>query len=149
MSIWCHVSSVQVSCIHVMYLIGPFPCRPIITPSQRCHSNSHSHPSMTAAVSWCQKACPRRIITVERFRGYRGDTRCKKCGWFGHRAHHYRRAEIKAEWEQREGLFENRWELLRCRVIACEKERMAARSVRREVQQLVKCWGCREQGYCL
>jgi len=34
---------------------------------------------------------------VERFRGYRGDTRCKKCGWFGHRVHHYRRAEIKAE----------------------------------------------------
>jgi len=48
-----------------MYLTGPFPCRPInVTPSQRCHSNSHSRPSMTATVSWCQKACPRRIITT-------------------------------------------------------------------------------------
>jgi len=24
---------------------------------------------------------------VERFRGYRGDKRCKKCSWFGHMAH--------------------------------------------------------------
>jgi len=32
---------------------------------------------------------------VERFRGYRGDTRCRKCGWFGHMAHHYRRTEIE------------------------------------------------------
>ena len=34
---------------------------------------------------------------VERFRGYRGDTRCRKCGWFGHMGHHYRRMEIEAE----------------------------------------------------
>jgi len=25
---------------------------------------------------------------VEKFRGYRGDTRCRKCGWFGHMARH-------------------------------------------------------------
>ena len=24
---------------------------------------------------------------VEKFRGYRGDRRCKKCSWFGHMAH--------------------------------------------------------------
>ena len=24
---------------------------------------------------------------VERFRGYRGDKRCKRCSWFGHTAH--------------------------------------------------------------
>jgi len=24
---------------------------------------------------------------VERFRGYRGDKRCRKCSWFGHMAH--------------------------------------------------------------
>ena len=25
---------------------------------------------------------------VKRFRGYRGDKRCRKCNWFGHMAHH-------------------------------------------------------------
>ena len=76
---------------------------------------------------------------VERFRGYRGDTRCRKCGWFRHMAHYCRRAEIEAKREQRGGLQENRWELLRCRVMVCEEERKAARSVRREAQQLVTC----------
>jgi len=28
---------------------------------------------------------------VERFRSYRGDTRYRKCGWFGHIAHYCRR----------------------------------------------------------
>ena len=40
---------------------------------------------------------------MERFRGYRRDTRCRKCGWFRHMAHHCRRAEIEAERESREG----------------------------------------------
>ena len=40
---------------------------------------------------------------VERFRGYRGDTRCRKCGWFGHMAHHCRRTEIENERELRGG----------------------------------------------
>ena len=31
----------------------------------------------------------------------------------------------------------------------CEEERKAARSIRREAQQVVKCWGCREVGHCL
>ena len=86
---------------------------------------------------------------IERFKGYRRDTRCRKCGWFGHVAHHCRRAEIEAEREQREGLDENRWEPLRCRVMACDEERMAAHSKRREAQQAVKCWGCGEEGHCL
>ena len=86
---------------------------------------------------------------VERFRGYRGDMRCRKCGWFGHMAHYCRRMEIEAERELRGGLCENRWEPLRCRVMVCEEERMVAHSVKREVQQLVKCWGCREEGHCL
>ena len=38
-------------------------------------------------------------------------------------AYHYRRMEIEAEREQRGELFENRWEPLRCRVMACEEER--------------------------
>ena len=33
---------------------------------------------------------------MEKFRGYRGDTRCRKCEWFGHMAHHCRRMKIKA-----------------------------------------------------
>jgi len=86
---------------------------------------------------------------VERFRGYRGDTRCRKCGWFGHMAHHCRRMEIEAEREQRGGLWENRWKPLRCRVMACEEERLVAHSKRREAQQVVKCWGCGEEGHCL
>jgi len=45
---------------------------------------------------------------VEKFRGYRGDARCRKCGWFGHMAYHCRRAEIEAEREQRGRLQENR-----------------------------------------
>jgi len=35
---------------------------------------------------------------------FRGDTRCRKCGWFGHMAHHCRRAEIEAEREQKGGV---------------------------------------------
>ena len=43
MSIWYHVSSIHLSCVHVMSLTELFPCHPInVTPSQRCHSNSHS-----------------------------------------------------------------------------------------------------------
>jgi len=61
---------------------------------------------------------------VERFRGYRGDRRCKKCRWFRYMAHHYRRIEIKAERELKGGLCENGWEPLRCRVIVCEEKRM-------------------------
>jgi len=29
MLIWYHVSTVQLSCVHVMYLTGPFPYHPI------------------------------------------------------------------------------------------------------------------------
>ena len=86
---------------------------------------------------------------MERFRGYRGDTRCKKCGWFGHMTHHCRREEIEAEREQRGWWFENRWKPLKCRVMACKEERMAVHSTRREVQQEVECWGYREVGHCL
>jgi len=86
---------------------------------------------------------------VERFRGYKGDMRCRKCRWFGHMAHHCRRMEIKAEREQRGGSCENRWELLRCRVMASEEERKVAYSARREAQQMIKCWGCEEEGHYL
>ena len=63
--------------------------------------------------------------------------------------HHCRRAEIEAEREQRGGLDENRWEQLKYRVMPCEEGRKAACSMRREVQQLVRCWGCGEEGHCL
>ena len=86
---------------------------------------------------------------VEKFRGYRGDTRCRKCGWSRHMAHYYRRMEIGAEREQRGGLCENRWESLKYRVMVCKEERMAACSIRRKAQQLVKCWGCGEEGHHL
>ena len=83
---------------------------------------------------------------VERFRGYRGNTRCRECGWFGHRAHHCRRVEIEAEREQRGGLYENRWKPLRCRVMACEEERLAAHSERREVGH--RLWTCPTKAAC-
>ena len=86
---------------------------------------------------------------VERFRGYRGDKRCKKCSWFGHMAHQCRRKEIEAKRELRGGLEENKWEPLRCRVMMCNEERKAACPSRREAQQAVKCWGCGEMGHCL
>ena len=86
---------------------------------------------------------------VERFREYRGDRRCRKCGWFRHIAHHCRRMEIEAERELRGGLYKNGWEPLRSRVMVCEEERMVVHSVRREVQQLIKCWGCGKGGHCL
>jgi len=79
---------------------------------------------------------------VERFREYRGDKRCRKCSWFGHMAHQCKREEIEAEREQRGELQENRWELLRCRVMRCDEEREAAYSMRREAQRGVECWGC-------
>ena len=47
-------------------------------------------------------------------------------------AHHCRRKEIEAEKELRGGSGENRWEPLRCRVMRCDKEREAVRSIRRE-----------------
>jgi len=59
-------------------------------------------------------------------------------------AHYCRRKEIEAEREQRGRWFKNRWELLRCRVMACKEERLVACSIRREAQQQAKCWGCRE-----
>ena len=86
---------------------------------------------------------------VERFKEYRGDTRCRKCGWFGHMAHHCRRAEIEAERELRGGSCKNRWKPLKCKVMRCNEEREAVRSMRREVQQEVKCWGCGEVGHYL
>jgi len=81
--------------------------------------------------------------------GYRENTRCRKCGWFGHMTYHCRGEEIEAEREQRGGWFKNWWEPLRCRVMAYKKERMAACSTRREVQQQMKCWGCGEVGHCM
>ena len=76
---------------------------------------------------------------VERFRGYRGDKRCRKCSWFGHMAYQCRKGEIEAEREQRGGLQGNRWKPLECRVMRCDEKREAACSVRREAQQGVKC----------
>ena len=86
---------------------------------------------------------------VERFRGYRGDKRCRRCSWFGHMAHQCKREEIKAERKLRGGSCENRWEPLKCRVMRYDKEREVARSMRREAQQEVKCWGCGEVGHHL
>ena len=86
---------------------------------------------------------------VEKFRGYRGDKRCKRCSWFRHMAHQCRREEIEAEREIREGSMENRWKPLECRVMRCDEEREAAHSIRREAQQTTKCWGCGETGHRL
>ena len=86
---------------------------------------------------------------VKKFKGYREDKRCKKYSWFGHMAYQCRRGEIEAEREQRGGLQENRWKPLECRVMRYDEEREAAHSIRREVQQMVKCWGCGEVGHCL
>ena len=86
---------------------------------------------------------------VERFRGYRGDKRCKKCSWFGYRAHQCRREEIETERELREGSGENRWEPLRCRVMGCNEEREVACSMRREAQQEARCWGYGKVGHHL
>jgi len=38
---------------------------------------------------------------VERYRRYKGDTRCRRRRWLGHMAHHCRREEIEAKREQR------------------------------------------------
>jgi len=86
---------------------------------------------------------------VEKYRGYRGDRRCKKCSWFGHRAHQCRKEEVKAERELRGGSDENRWKPLECRVMRCDEEREVVCSMRREAQQGVECWGCREVGHRL
>jgi len=76
---------------------------------------------------------------VEKFRGYRGDKRCRKCSWFGHITHQCRREEVEAEREKKGRLQENRWKTLECRVMRCDEEREAAYSMRREAQQGVKC----------
>jgi len=86
---------------------------------------------------------------VERYRGYRGDKRCKKCSWFGHMVHQCRREEVEAMREQKGESQENRWKPLECRVMRCDEEREAARSMRREAQQGIRCWGCGEKGHRL
>ena len=43
----------------------------------------------------------------------------------------------------------NRWKPLECRVMRCDEEREAVRSMRREAQQGMKCWGCGEAGHHL
>jgi len=86
---------------------------------------------------------------VEKFRGYRGDKRCRRYNWFRHMAHQCRRREIEVEREQRGELQENRWKPLECRIMRCDEEREVARSIRREAQQTVKCWGCGEAGHRL
>ena len=77
---------------------------------------------------------------VERFRGYRGDKRCRKCNWFRHTAHHCRKEEVEAERKQRGESGENRWKPLECRVMRCDEEREAARSIRREA-----LWGVEDK----
>jgi len=72
---------------------------------------------------------------VEKFRGYRRDRICRKYGWFRHMAQYCRKEEVKTKRELREGWFENRWELLKCRVMVCKEDWLAAHSKRREAQQ--------------
>jgi len=86
---------------------------------------------------------------VERFRGYRRYRRYKKCNWFGYRTYQCKRREVEAERELRGGSDENRWKPLECRVMRCDEEREAVRSVRKEVQQGVKCWRCGDTGHRL
>jgi len=86
---------------------------------------------------------------VERFRGYRRDTRYRKCGWFRHMVHHCRGTETEAKRELRGGSAENRWKPLECRVMRCDEEREVVHSIRREAQQGMKCWGCGGVGHCL
>ena len=44
---------------------------------------------------------------------------------------------------------ENKWEVLRTRVIAGEEDRHAVCSAKREAQQERRCWGCKDEGHCL
>jgi len=83
------------------------------------------------------------------YKGYRKDWRCKRCSWFGHLACNCEYEKRVAAREQREGLCSNRWSALKSRVMGCKKDRKVARSIRREAQQEMKCWGCRVVGHCL
>jgi len=76
---------------------------------------------------------------LESYKGYRGDRRCKRCSWFGHLACNCEHEERVAAREQREELCGNRWNVLRSRVMGCEEDRRAVHSIRREVQQGMKC----------
>jgi len=86
---------------------------------------------------------------LEAFKGYRGDRRCQRCNWFGHMACHCQYKERMAKREQRGGLYRNRWNTLRTRVMGCEEDRKKVRSIRGEAQQGVRCWGCGKLGHCL
>jgi len=44
---------------------------------------------------------------------------------------------------------ENKWEVLRTRIMAGEEDRHAARSAKRKAQQERRCWRCGEEGHCL
>ena len=86
---------------------------------------------------------------LESYKGYRGDQRCKKCSWFGHLVCNCEHEERVAAREWRKGLCGNRWNVPRSRVMGCKEDRREACSIRREVQQGMKCWGCGVVEHCL
>jgi len=86
---------------------------------------------------------------LEVYKGYREDRRYKRCSWFGHLARNCEYKERVAAREQREGLCSNRWSALKSRVMGCEEDRKAARSIKRKAQQEMKYWGCGVVGHCL
>ena len=83
---------------------------------------------------------------VEKYRGYRGDRRCKRCSWFGHMAYNCQYEERLVAREQRRGLCNNRWNVLKSRVMGCKENRKVVHSEKREAQQGVRCWGYEELG---
>jgi len=65
---------------------------------------------------------------VEKFRGYREDTRCRKYGWFGHMAYHCRKEEIETKREQRGGPFKNKWDVKVDSVLGPELSQLPSKS---------------------
>ena len=64
-------------------------------------------------------------------------------------ARHCQYKERMRERDLREGFYQDQWNSLGSRVMSGEEDRKAAHSIRREVQQGVKCWGCGEEGHRL
>jgi len=85
---------------------------------------------------------------IEMMRGRRNDHRYRKCGWFGHLAHHCRQKEILAERRRKSKSGNNKFAPLLSKVCKRMEGGIAARPYEGEAQP-TRCWGCEEAGHVL
>jgi len=85
---------------------------------------------------------------IEMMRRRRGNRRCRKCGWFGHMAHHCRQREILEERRRKSECEGNKFMPLLSKV--CRRIEGGNTTCPYEGKaQPTRCWGCREVRHVL